>query len=1003
MITTVGQAMVNDALPREYRDYKRSMTKDEADDILGRVAKDKPELYRDISHKLVQLGREHAYTEGATLSLSDMINPIPKDRTELLLHVKQQTQKILGSNMNDEEKQQALTGVYSEVQKFLVDKTYETMQHTDNPFAMQVKAKARGNPSQLAALMTTPGIYTDAEDNVIPIFVGHSYAEGLKPHEYWASTYGARKGVVATKFCLAEGTAVLWSDTCRAKRIEHLEIGDTVYAQDNNGCMCATTVTAKTFVGERLCYAYEFGVGGSSEAYIVVGTPEHKIYLERLSSNKRVTAMEPLSKAHVGRRGAVLPSGFVYSEDAKAESRALLLGVLLGDGGLTQQQTKMYLSDKLLVTAVENCAAKHNLKLHIDEIRDTVTTYSLQEQNISAGIGNGHKTPFRAWLNACGVLGKYSYEKRIPPSVYTWDAAAVGALIAGLWATDGCTTFVKNEYGKRYPVVSFYCTSKGLVEDLHKLLRWRFGIYAAPINERRVQTDIPRIVDGHACLRNHNLYGFCIADVQSLQRLQLACPCIAKKIQLLSEALQQPRLRRPNMQACYRTESFVGIRKVYDIEVEHSSHRFVLANGLIVSNSTRDAGRLGKQFNQAAMRTVVTEDDCGTASGIPVPTDDSDNIGSVLARPAGGLPAGTVLDKESIASLSGKGIDKLVVRSPLTCNLPQGVCKTCVGQREGGAFPNLGDHVGINAASALAERIAQTALGTKHSGGMAASKDGDKTYAGFDIIDQLFQNPENFPHEAATATTDGKVDAIEDAPQGGWNVVVNGVSHYALPETKVKVKVGDNVEAGDQLSSGLINPRTVVTYKGIGEGRRYFTERATQAFRDSGYKANRRNMEVLVRGLIDHARVADNADAGDFLPGDVISYNALANTYKPRKDAKRTDLNSATGQYLEEPVMHYTIGTRITKSIAKNLGDFGHERVMVHPDPAPFEPYLVGLRGVPQHESDWMAQLGSTYLKSNLLKNVQRGAESRIHGLHPVPGLAKGVEFGRTSEGVVGY
>ena len=99
MITTVGQALVNDALPREYRDYGRVMTKDEADDILGRLAKEKPDLYRNISHQFIQLGREHAFSEGATLTLSDMINPLVKDRAELVAHVKQQTRKILASDI----------------------------------------------------------------------------------------------------------------------------------------------------------------------------------------------------------------------------------------------------------------------------------------------------------------------------------------------------------------------------------------------------------------------------------------------------------------------------------------------------------------------------------------------------------------------------------------------------------------------------------------------------------------------------------------------------------------------------------------------------------------------------------------------------------------------------------------------------------------------------------------------------------------------------------------
>ena len=67
---------------------------------------------------------------------------------------------------------------------------------------------------------------------------------------------------------------------------------------------------------------------------------------------------------------------------------------------------------------------------------------------------------------------------------------------------------------------------------------------------------------------------------------------------------------------------------------------------------------------------------------------------------------------------------------------------------------------------------------------------------------------------------------------------------------------------------------------------------------------------------------------------------------------------------------------------------------MVHDDPAEFRPTMPSLRSAPFHEKDWMAQLGSSYLKSNLLKSVHRGAESTTQGLHPIPGIAKGVDFG---------
>jgi len=155
--------------------------------------------------------------------------------------------------------------------------------------------------------------------------------------------------------------------------------------------------------------------------------------------------------------------------------------------------------------------------------------------------------------------------------------------------------------------------------------------------------------------------------------------------------------------------------------------------------------------------------------------------------------------------------------------------------------------------------------------------------------------------------------------------------------------------------------------------------------------------------MMNHAVVNDPDDAADQLPGDVVSYNGLAFGYRPRKDAVTRAPDQALGMYLEQPVLHYTIGTRITKGVAQQLGEFGQTKVTAHAQPPGFEPYMSSLRDVPKHEPDWVAQLGSSYLKTNLLKQVHRGGESHVHGLHPVPGIAKGTEFGQPPPGQVGY
>jgi len=81
--------------------------------------------------------------------------------------------------------------------------------------------------------------------------------------------------------------------------------------------------------------------------------------------------------------------------------------------------------------------------------------------------------------------------------------------------------------------------------------------------------------------------------------------------------------------------------------------------------------------------------------------------------------------------------------------------------------------------------------------------------------------------------------------------------------------------------------------------------------------------------------------------------------------------------------------------MADQLKRHGVQRVMAHRDPPGFVSNMVSVVKVPEHTDDWMARLSSNYLQTRLLQDVQRGSTSKIHSLHPVPGLAKGVEFGR--------
>lgn len=1393
MQTTIGQVLVNEVLPDEFRDYARVLTNKEADGVLEQIARANPEKYRDVSKALMGLGREAAYVEGATLSLSDMVLPV-EERADLIKHVREQTRAIMtNDDLSPADKQKALNGVYSKVRKFLVDQTYDRGVGKDNPFALQVLARARGNPSQLAAVMTTPGNYTDAHDNIIPVFIEHSYAEGLSPHEYWAGTYGARRSVISTKFatraagylgkqfnqaamrlivtsndcgtangipvdvddddnigavlgrkagkypagtviskevlsdlrdegldeivvrspltcgaadgvcklctghredgkfpklgahvglngtsalaermaqgslnCLADGTLVRMADLS-VKKIEELVVGDMVLGADKTGKAFPVRVTATWDQGMQPVNRYEYSIGSTKRRIEVTCTTEHPILVTKKVSAaiykkyadddfwSPTSFIPQVLKAGVRGIdvGAVLPTD-IESIVTTSEPLAVLCGLLLGDGirwdsvKFAHTAPKFSCADPSLVDDINVLLApygyivkksKRSHDYRIASIRNAGCLRDALTGCYSIG-GSTHliKRKLREW----GLDNCYAHEKKLPAGVMSWSRSSVVGLLAGYLASDGSVGIGSNGQ----PFISFGSTSKALLHGIRELLELRLGVYAGSITRT-----------GLAGTGNyvHDMYSLYVTRTDQVRKFGTIVGAVIpgckrnRFAQVLEALVGKPSSTRDEFVRAIRKQiEPVGMQHCWDITVEHEDSLFVLANGLIVHNTkhclplnhtpvrridgtvvdisalrtgdkiygTRNGvitpvsvialidqgvqnvhrysfGVSKRRRGRPVIELLATPDhkvrsavgvlpvasaetltiprscECGTVNeplaffagfylgdgirwspnadggelrvscadkvlvawfeeylrpfnlGIRKRTRSYDHAIVMLSDISNQdkftgrmLPGVRNRAKQLITRLGWKGgyahtkcipdevwtwdresvaqfvsgfvtADGSVYQnrkqgswgiSFSSCHedalrdlwrlivLRLGVrpsALTMIGRAGTGTtrkhdqwqftvssrseFARLARLLKLQGAKLDALATAMTAYRdvrddnadivlfkyadepvgdlacmditvdsdeslfalasgaiVKNSGGMATD-DGDDDYSGFDVIEQFFQAPGAFPHRATVATLDGRIDAITEAPQGGWNILIDGKAHYVLPETAPRVKVGDTVEAGDQLSGGIANPREIVQYKGLGEGRRYFLNRATKAFRDSGYAMNRRNMELLVRGALDHARITDPEGAGDYLPDDVVSYNSIASSYKPRPDAAVMDSKAAIGSYLEQPILHYSIGTRITKNVADQLGRFGHTRVMVHKQPPPFEPYMVSLREVPQHEKDWMAQLGSSYLKSNLMRNAHIGATSEIHSTHPGPAIARGVELGEGPKGQIGY
>ena len=408
--------------------------------------------------------------------------------------------------------------------------------------------------------------------------------------------------------------------------------------------------------------------------------------------------------------------------------------------------------------------------------------------------------------------------------------------------------------------------------------------------------------------------------------------------------------------------------------------------------STAQAGDWGKQGVVNAADLVVTDEDCGAEDGLPWEVGSEGLRGRVLAREAGGVPAGTLVDKQVEAKLKRAGVGNVLVRSPITCHSKHGVCAKCAGAGPGGELPRVGDAVGVTGASALAEPIAQAGLNTKHLSGQAK---GRREYAGFEWLNQFTQVPEEFRDAAALSRDEGRVEEIREAEQGGHYVKVAGKDYYVPPNLEVDVEEGQSVEPGDALSSGLPNPAEVVELRGLGEGRRYYAQRLKKILDDSGQHASPVNVELLARASVRHVLADDPPENSRWLPDDLIDYQELEADYEPPEEAYETHPDQAHGLWLERPVMHYTIGTRLTPRMTAEMKDNGVDKVLVSGKKPWFKPYMSRMRTANRSGGDWLAAMHGSYLKERLVHGAERGQDTDVaSNRHFAPRLAIGVGFG---------
>ena len=291
---------------------------------------------------------------------------------------------------------------------------------------------------------------------------------------------------------------------------------------------------------------------------------------------------------------------------------------------------------------------------------------------------------------------------------------------------------------------------------------------------------------------------------------------------------------------------------------------------------TADSGYLTRRLVDVSQNIIVRENDCGTSDGLEVKAikDGNQIVEPLEERLVGRYPLNDIVDPETnelivdtntmindkIASkIVSAGYEKVMVRSVIGCRTKHGVCAKCYGMALSTRKEvSIGEAVGIIAAQSIGEPGTQLTMRTIHSGGVAGVAD---ITQGLPRVEELFEARK--PKGLAVMTEISGTVKVSEEKNKKEVIVANkdDIRTYTIPfGSKIKVRNDDEVEAGDALTEGSMNPGEILAIKGPDGVFNYLIQEVQKVYRNQGVDINDKHIELIARQMLKKVRVEDNGD-----------------------------------------------------------------------------------------------------------------------------------------------
>ena len=315
---------------------------------------------------------------------------------------------------------------------------------------------------------------------------------------------------------------------------------------------------------------------------------------------------------------------------------------------------------------------------------------------------------------------------------------------------------------------------------------------------------------------------------------------------------------------------------------------------------TADSGYLTRRMVDVCQDVIIRESDCGTTDGVWASAiyEKGQLVQSYGTSIHGRFPAVPICDPQTgevlfdtdhmlmpadADVLEAHGIDRVLIRSVLSCEARTGVCAKCYGINLAIGQPvSAGEAVGVIAAQSIGEPGTQLTMRTFHTGGVA----GDDITQGLPRVEELFEARK--PKKMAVLAEISGTVSIEETKKGALfaisviNEEEGDTRVYTVPHSAgILVKNGEHVDKGQELTSGALSPHDVLRIRGIDDGefgrpgvRTYIIQEVQKVYRQQGVDINDKHIEIIVRQMMRKVKVEESGST-EFLSGATVDIGEL--------------------------------------------------------------------------------------------------------------------------------